>query len=248
MRDQYAGDVSDVLKFALLRALAGTDRKLGVAWYYAAGDDGRSDGRHLEWRQEPAWRLLDKKLHFNLSALQERSVAALERADIWPQGVRFHSEPVPTATGRIQWAERKRATLHEADIIFLDPDNGLGEKAEKHATISEVRSLRKPNRAVILIIFPGRVPHDEQCRQLHARLVRDAGAANVMTLRTNISVPRAKGSRFVVQRQRWFTIIDADAELSSRVYSFASRLELVPNIRVRIDSWPEGANPISPSA
>jgi hypothetical protein len=32
VRDQYAGDVSDVLKFAFLRALAGNDRTLGVAW------------------------------------------------------------------------------------------------------------------------------------------------------------------------------------------------------------------------
>ncbi|WP_155268936.1 hypothetical protein [Brucella intermedia] len=46
MRDQYAGEVSDVLKFALLRALARQDRTLGVVWYYAPGDDGR----HLEWR------------------------------------------------------------------------------------------------------------------------------------------------------------------------------------------------------
>jgi hypothetical protein len=41
MRDQYAGDISDVLKFAFLRALAGKDRTLGIAWYYAPGDDGR---------------------------------------------------------------------------------------------------------------------------------------------------------------------------------------------------------------
>jgi hypothetical protein len=29
MKDQYAGDISDVLKFAFLRALAGSDRMLG---------------------------------------------------------------------------------------------------------------------------------------------------------------------------------------------------------------------------
>jgi hypothetical protein len=32
MRDQYAGDVSDVIKFAFLRALTGVDRTLGIAW------------------------------------------------------------------------------------------------------------------------------------------------------------------------------------------------------------------------
>ncbi len=53
MRDQYAGDVSDVLKFAFLRALAVQGRTLGIAWYYVAGDDRGPDGRHLEWRDEP---------------------------------------------------------------------------------------------------------------------------------------------------------------------------------------------------
>ena len=62
MRDQYAGDVSDVLKFAFLRALAGADRTLGIAWYYAPGDDGRPDGRHLEWRDEAAFRQQQAKI------------------------------------------------------------------------------------------------------------------------------------------------------------------------------------------
>lgn len=44
MRDQYASDVSDALKFAFLRALAGADRTLGIASYYAPVDDGRADG------------------------------------------------------------------------------------------------------------------------------------------------------------------------------------------------------------
>ena len=56
MRDQCAGDVSGVLKFAFLRALPGTNRTLGIAWYYyVPGDDVRSDGRHLEWQNEAAW-------------------------------------------------------------------------------------------------------------------------------------------------------------------------------------------------
>ncbi len=63
MRDQYAGDVGDVLKFSFLRALARADRRLGIAWYYAPGDNGRPDGRHLEWRDEPAWRRLDPAPH-----------------------------------------------------------------------------------------------------------------------------------------------------------------------------------------
>lgn len=161
MRDQYAGDVSDVLKIAFLRALAGKDRTLGIAWYYAPGDDGRPDGRHLEWRDEPAWRALDEELHKGLAALPERSVDALERALIWPEGVLFHREPMPPRTSRSPWGMRKRSTLDGADIVFLDPDNGVGEETEKHATFAELGLLRRPGRAIVFITFPGRsIKHD----------------------------------------------------------------------------------------
>jgi hypothetical protein len=114
MRDQYAGDVSDVLKFAFLRALAGTDRTLGIAWYYAPGDDGREDGRHLEWRDEPAWRMVDAELHAGLAALSERSVVALEKAAIWSGRTLFHHESVPSRPARAAWqraCERLSRTL-----------------------------------------------------------------------------------------------------------------------------------------
>ncbi len=83
MRDQYSGDVSDVIKFAFLRALAGKDRTLGIAWYYAPSHDGRSDGRHLEWRDEAAWRTLDEELHTGLATLPERSVPAKSGRGMW---------------------------------------------------------------------------------------------------------------------------------------------------------------------
>jgi hypothetical protein len=108
MRDQYAGDVSDVLKFAFLRALASTDRTLGIAWYYAPGDDGRPDGRHLEWRDEVAWRLLDEELHAGLATLPERSIAALEQAAIWPKGALFHREPIG---GHVRWNRSRISRL-----------------------------------------------------------------------------------------------------------------------------------------
>lgn len=76
MKDQYAGDVSDLLKLAFLRALARTDRSLGIAGYYVPGDDGRADGRHLEWRSEATWQTLDPELYSGLASLQERTVAA----------------------------------------------------------------------------------------------------------------------------------------------------------------------------
>lgn len=243
MRDQYAGDVSDVLKFAFLRALAGKDRTLGIAWYYAPGDDGRSDGRHLEWRDEAAWRLLDEELHAGLGSLPERSVAALEQAAIWPTGALFHREPIPPRGERNAWGMRKRSALNGADIVFLDPDNGIGAETEKHATFSEIRLLRRSGRTIVFITFPGRSQtHDVLLRQLHERLAIEANADNIITLRTNISVPRAGGSRSYVQRQRWFTIVDSDAELTARVHAFVTALASVPRVRARLDMTQKGGD------
>lgn len=236
MRDQYAGDVSDVLNFAFLRALAGKDRTLGIAWYYAPGDDGRSDGRHLEWRDETAWRALDEELHAGLAALPERSVAALERAMIWPEGVLFHRESMPLRAGRSAWGIRKRSALDGADIVFLDPDNGIGGETEKHATFSEIRLLRRRGRAIVFITFPGRsMKHDALLQQLHERLAVEADAENIVTLRTNVSVPAAERPRSYVQRQRWFTVIDPDAELIARARAFASNLTCIPRVRAVLD-------------
>lgn len=235
MRDQYAGDVSDVLKFAFLRALTGANRTLGIAWYYVPVDDGRADGRHLEWRKEVAWHKLDAELCAGLTKLSDRSVVALEKAQIWPQGSLFHREPVLGGAERSAWAARKRAALEPADLVFLDPDNGLGGETERHATLSEIRLLRKSGRALVFITFPGRIPHDLLLRQLHERLVMEADVAEVITLRTNVAVPRSPGSPFFVQRQRWFTIVDPDAELIGRARAFTDALTLVPRVRARLD-------------
>jgi len=237
MRDQYAGDVSDLLKFAFLRALAGADRTLGIAWYYAPGDDGRADGRHLEWRDEPAWVKLDAELHASLAALTERSIAALEGTTIWPRGTLFHREPMPPRVERSAWGARKREVLSGANIVFLDPDNGLGGETEKHATYSEIRLLRKPGRAIVFIIFPGRnMPHDALLQKLHERISVEANAESIVTLRTNVSVPRAQGSRTYVQRQRWFTVVDPDAELTERARAFADTLASVPLVRAELSA------------
>jgi hypothetical protein len=164
-------------------------------------------------------------------------VAALERAAIWPGGTLFHREPVPSRIERGAWGAHKRTFLDGADVVFLDPDNGLGGETEKHATFPEVRLLRKPGRAIVFITFPGRsMPHDALLRQLHERLSVEADATHIITLRTNVSVLRAGGSCAYVQRQRWFTVVDPDEDLTVRAHAFLAALEVVPRVRARLDN------------
>jgi len=155
MRDQYVGDVSDVVKCSFLRALTGNDRLLGIAWYYLPIHDGRPDGRHTEWQTEPEWERLDPQLHKELLRLEDRKISSLQAAAIWPTRTKFYDQPVPSMSAREAWALQKRICLNEANIVFLDPDNGLGERSLKHASLSEIRLLRKPGRSIVLITFPG---------------------------------------------------------------------------------------------
>ncbi len=236
MRDQYAGDITDLIKFSLLRALAGEDRRLGVAWYYAVGDDNKHDGRHREWVNEAHWSSFDPSVHLDLANLPVREIKALQQCRFWPQGTQFHAEPLPALSYRSAWLESKRIALDGCDLVFLDPDNGLGRATRKHATLAEIHALRDSKRTIVLISFPHRNnTHMAQLLELQTRITREAGARRVVTLRTNVSVPTTSGSTRLVQRQRWFTLVDSDDVLDSRLYHFQQRLSSLPRTRAHVD-------------
>ena len=235
MRDQFVANVSDVVKFALLRALTDRDRTLGVAWYYVPGEVGQVDDNDMEWRHEPAWRRLDPVLYVGLAGLPERSVAALERAAIWPPGTLFHGEPVPPRPQRNAWSDHQRTALSGADIVFLDPDAGVGKADRKHATIDELHRLRTPGRTLVFISFPGYRDHEVLVKKLHENLRSEAGATSVVTLRSSVCVPRDSDPRFCVPRLRWLTLVDPDETLVARTGFFADALASVPRVSVKLD-------------
>lgn len=207
MRDQYAGDVTDWLKLSLLRALARSDRKLGVAWYYVPGDDYRKEA-HLRGLDEEVWNAL--------TPLPRPSVEELEKLSVWPPGTCFHRKPVPDAA-RDQWAQEMVRELKECRLVFLDPDNGIGD-TKKHARMNEIKALRHPERAIVVIQFPGRdQKHEDQIDRWHKRLLGETGCGSVVTLTTSVRINQPS--------IRWFTIIDADEKLKSRAQAFAKNLE-----------------------
>lgn len=233
MRDQYAGDVSDLLKFAFLRSLAGANRRLGVAWYYVPHNDGRADGRHLEWRDDPAWSGLDAHLVEQLSVIPARTVEALEQLRIWPPATSFHREAVSEMKEREGWSERQCKAFEKSDLVFIDPDNGLGSATERHATMAEVKALRKTGRALAFITFPGRTKkHPELVRDLHLQLANETGATGVFTLRTSVSLRWGTGR--IPPRTRWFTVLDADDELRGRGREYAAKLAGIPGVTVEV--------------
>ena len=231
MRDQYAGDISDYLKFALLRALTEPGERLGLAWYFLDGHDGRPDGRHVEYLCEPGWRDLDPDLYDALGALPDRSVVQLEGMGVWPAGAQFHGAPVPGKRDREAWRAGMSERLAGCSPLFIDPDNGVsspGVMTRKHATVGEVQALAAEGRSVVLIRFPGRTPHELQLTRHHETFRTFVP----VTLRTTIRVPNRSGR--TSPRIRWFTLLNATPGRLERLDGYCQRLGAIPGCRAVI--------------
>jgi hypothetical protein len=220
MRDQFAGDISDLLKFSLLRALAKNDKRLGIGWYFVQGHNNRHDGRHREFCDEPKWKSLDEEVWKALIDLPERSVKALEELPIWPDGTKFYREPIKTGVQRQEWFDDMKNHLSECNLVFLDPDNGLGRADELHTTTDEVGQIRLDGRYIVLIKFPAFVQRDMQIKQYHKQLFEEAGAKSILTITTSVMINGKP-------RIRWFTIIDGTVEIEKRATRFADKLNLI---------------------
>jgi hypothetical protein len=248
MRDQYAGDISDFLKYALLRTLARNDYELGVAWYYNRNHDGRNDGQHIEYILEPRWKQLDEQLWNELKSFHDafqrcaalRTVKNLEKLNLWPDGTIFHGadegEAVPRyIRDRPEWIKCIRQKLEKSRIQFLDPDNCVKSPPTiRHAGYQDVKSLRMPGRALLLIKFPAHIEYKRQLKEYHAALHELAGAERSLTLLTR-AILHVENGNGVVSRSRWFTLIDYDQDLEARFRSFAVLADSIEGLHCTLD-------------
>jgi len=234
MRDQYVGDVTDVLKYALLRTLVGDDLTLGVAWYYVPKNDGRPDGRHREWREQEGWKSLDAEVYDALSSDELRTVEAVMAAPFWPRGTVFDSTAVPQSNGRKSWADTVVAKLSGQRVVFLDPDTGVGEPSERHVSLTELAAFHATGATVVFISFPERRRHDLLVEELHQLVLRQTKCATVATLRTTVRVPYGIPLTGWVPRARWFTIVEPGEVLSERLKAFNDKLGTVPYVRAQL--------------
>jgi hypothetical protein len=137
MQDRYAGDVGDFIKFGLLRALVAAEHplRLGVNWYLTADQAHNADGKHVAYldatrAHHRSLRVCDEELMARLAKVLEgtRSVAGLEATGVLPEGTVTFSEPLFKGMKpgeRQDWQAQALAALAPADIVFVDPDNGI---------------------------------------------------------------------------------------------------------------------------
>jgi hypothetical protein len=208
MQNRYVGDIGDYVKLNILRALS-PEYRLSVAWWLYPDESHNRDGRHIGYLDRlEQWRHFDPDLFDVLAEIvksDRRDVRALETADVLP-GATFASEVIPVGgpisarpNERRQWLTRVQSTLEEADMVFVDPDNGLepagyshaSSKAGKSILISELREIVRPGRCLIVYHHHTRRKggHHSEIEYWADRL-RGSGFATVDALRAEPYSPR----------------------------------------------------------
>ncbi len=197
MKNQYFGDVNDYRKYGLLRALqAPRGLSLSVGWMLTP-DDGGTDGGFRRYLQQPhKWRHYDPLLFDHLSAAlasgSTPAVALVGEADVLSRAA-FFSELVPDGRdARIDWSNGLAQAASGADLVFLDPDNGLevpskpiGRKdSSKYVAWDEVERLWNAGSSLLIYQHFCREERDLFTSRLAAELRRRTGAAFVEAFTT----------------------------------------------------------------
>lgn len=216
MQDRYAGDIGDYGKIALLKALQDQGLSIGVNWYKAEaleaekkadGTFKQEDGKYLipeELRQ--CDKTLAERL-LNISCGSDRSIHALEKAKLIPEAV-YYNESV-TVSQRTEWHLRALEKLKSADIVFVDPDNGMlvksvGKKSArsvKYTFYEEVRDYVLQGQSVLIYNHRCRKSEEKYFQDICGKLQEHTGidADNVLkitfpkcSVRDYLAVPASK--------------------------------------------------------
>jgi hypothetical protein len=196
MRDSYVGDVGDFGKYALLNTLAGNDLRLGVLWCRNSELDATRDGCFTAY---PELRSCDPNLYDRLVQIlknKQRRLSQVEVNDILPRNALFYDTAMPapripcfsTAAREAQsqlraaWFDEAFKRLSGADMVFLDPDNGLASsRCKKHLRSSvkyvfeeEVAAWQKRGQSVVLYQHQKRRSLAEQVSEQRKILAAEA--------------------------------------------------------------------------
>jgi len=146
MKDQYFGDVSDYRKYGLLRALIdGSRLRLGVCWLRTADDGGRDGESRRYLQQGERWRHYDPELYDRLCRLLDLRVPrTVLHAESWAllPGARYHHRLLgDDASARWSYFAEAWPALRDANVLFLDPDNGIEVRSVPYGTRRSAKYL-----------------------------------------------------------------------------------------------------------
>ena len=162
MKNSYVGDIGDFAKYGLLRHLCGMTGnqtgakplRLGVVWYLNEGTGteyltDESKGAELAECDVDLY----QKLQLLESGDDRRTIAAVRDRYILPCNTLYYERPL-TGASRSEWFTGALNAISEAELVFVDPDNGIappGRKVgPKHVSIAELEKLWRANKSLVI--------------------------------------------------------------------------------------------------
>ena len=203
MQDQYVGDIGDFGKYGLLRHLTGMRGdaapedalSLGVVWYLFP-DGGNNDGKFTKYLCNPSARdkslsKCDTKLYDQLYKIvveeKNRKVVRVQESGILAENTAYHERCLSYEPGespsskklrREAWLKGALEATKEADLVFVDPDNGITEKpiqfrehGPKYVFMEDLERFYKRGQSLVIYHHMGRQgTATEQINRLAERL------------------------------------------------------------------------------
>lgn len=183
MQDNYVGDIGDYGKYGLLRTITASGLSLAVNWYQVRPLESKTetannrriqqDGKYTSYLSSPEqYRHYDPELFDCLFELvkKNRTIEAVEKSGVVTAD--FFGE-ILTGKDRNVWHERGLEKTSGAQVVFLDPDNGLetermhqcGTASEKHVAWQELKDYYERGQSVILYQHRPQRTKKESCIQ-----------------------------------------------------------------------------------
>jgi hypothetical protein len=197
MKNQYFGDINDYRKYGLLRLLSGGGEIMTAVCWMLTPDDGRTDGRHTKYLEQPAkWRKFDPPLFDHLRQLvlgqNLRDVRSAETPAILPS-CRFAPGLLPDdAEGRGRYFQAFKDIARGCDLIFFDPDNGIEVKSKpcgrkdssKYVYWQELVEAFDAGHSLLIYQHFPRVKRESFIDRVGRELVEKTGTQEVFSFRT----------------------------------------------------------------
>lgn len=185
MQDRYAGDVGDYGKIGLLKCLQTHGFTIGVNWYRVPTLDSekKNDGTYKQqdgkYLVPPQMMECDPKLAdilTNIAQSKNRSVAEIQKADLVPGAIYF--DDFLTLECRHEWHEKALKRFKDADLVFMDPDNGLlvksvgksSARSIKYVFYEEVKDFIDAGKSVLVYNHRCRKPEKKYFDDIKDRL------------------------------------------------------------------------------
>ena len=212
MQNRYFGDIGDFGKYGLLRGICGVQEastinyplRLGVVWYLYPDESHNSDGNHTNYLDNTsanhiAYRKCDPELYEALRRVvvvkNRRYVGQVRENGIllgnttyYERSLSYTLEASRSSRQAIRknWFDGALQATANADIVFVDPDNGISETADplrkngpKYVFIDDLVRFAERGQSLVIYHHLGRrgtatqqIRHWAKALQLNLKLPR----------------------------------------------------------------------------